>query len=136
MTDSSQPMGEMKTTPLIDVMLVLLIMFIITISIATHGIKVDLPRGDETTVVPDRVKNRVVIADSGRILWNGTAVSDSQFIGLLQNTRLMVPAPELQFAPSTGTSDDRSARVLDLVRRSEIDNFAFADTHLYRRFER
>lgn len=48
----------------------------------------------------------------------------------------MAPMPELQFAPSANASYDRSAKVLDLVRRAEIGNFAFADTHLYRRFDR
>jgi len=135
MSDNSRPMGEMNTTPLIDVMLVLLIMFIITIPIATNGIEVDLP-GEPGTTVPDPVKNRVVISEAGAILWNGEPVSDRQFVGLLQDTKLMVPMPELQFAPSANASYDRSAKVLDLVRRVGVGNFAFADTHLYARFDR
>ena len=72
-----EPMMDINTTPLIDVMLVLLIMFIITIPIQTHAVKLDLPvRTSRTTPPPpiDPVKNKVVItAGRAQILWNGSA---------------------------------------------------------------
>ena len=65
-----EPMMDINTTPLIDVMLVLLIMFIITIPIQTHAVKLDLPVDDGKSTPPpvDPVKNKVVITPDGQIL--------------------------------------------------------------------
>ena len=73
-TSDPVPMGEMNMTPLIDVMLVLLILFILTIPIQTHAVKVDLPSGPPPEVPIDRVKNEVVITHDGLIRWNGAEV--------------------------------------------------------------
>ena len=70
-----QPMVDMNTTPLIDVMLVLLIMFIITIPLQSHAVKVDLP-GDAPTLSINDTKNRVTLSPDGIAAWNGQAVSD------------------------------------------------------------
>ena len=66
------PMGEMNTTPLIDVMLVLLIMFIITIPIQTHAVKIDLPVPTDAESNVDPEKNKVMIDPAGTITWNGS----------------------------------------------------------------
>src|SRR3546814_1997088 len=67
--EDGEPMMEMNTTPLIDVMLVLLIMFIITIPIQTHAVKIDLPQESEQTNPPpvDPIKNKLAIDASGVI---------------------------------------------------------------------
>jgi biopolymer transport protein ExbD len=62
--DDGEPMQELNTTPLIDVMLVLLIMFIITIPAQTHAVKIDLPT-DQGQAGPDSVKNKLGIDASG-----------------------------------------------------------------------
>src|SRR3546814_13210927 len=74
--EDGEPMMEMNTTPLIDVMLVLLIMFIITIPIQTHAVKIDLPQESEQTNPPtvDPIKNKLAIAASGVITWNCTPI--------------------------------------------------------------
>ena len=66
-------MMDINTTPLIDVMLVLLIMFIITIPIQTHAVKIDLPVNQPNQVPPpiNPQKNIVVVSANGQILWNG-----------------------------------------------------------------
>ena len=71
---AGEPMMDINTTPLIDVMLVLLIMFIITIPIQTHAVKLDLPQNqqDQTPPPVDPIKNKVVITAQGAILWNMT----------------------------------------------------------------
>ena len=69
--DDGEPMIEMNVTPLIDVMLVLLIMFIITIPPQTHAVKVDLPVNNTPVAVqPD--KNKITIDPTGQVAWNGT----------------------------------------------------------------
>ena len=73
--ESGEPMIDMNVTPLIDVMLVLLIMFIITIPIQTHVVKLDLPTC-ATCPTPQSKSNELAIARSGAILWNDVALND------------------------------------------------------------
>ena len=70
-----EPMMELNMTPLIDVMLVLLIMFIITIPLQTHAVKLDLPQQQQNQTPPpiDPVKNKIVITQAGAVLWNGAS---------------------------------------------------------------
>ena len=90
-SDDGEPMMEMNTTPLIDVMLVLLIMFIITIPVATHAVNIDLPAPQPPTTVPPpkHDKNKVSITPSNEITWNNTVITDGQLVSLLQQTMTM-----------------------------------------------
>jgi biopolymer transport protein ExbD len=74
--DDGMPMMEMNMTPLIDVLLVLLIMFIITIPIQTHAVKIDLPvNSDQNNPPPiDPIKNTVSVDPYGTVTWNGTPI--------------------------------------------------------------
>src|SRR3546814_4030674 len=91
--EDGEPMMEMNTTPLIDVMLVLLIMFIITIPIQTHAVKIDLPQESEQTNPPpvDPIKNKLAIDASGVITWNGTPIDLVTTRQYLDRTAQMVP---------------------------------------------
>ena len=75
-----EPIMDINTTPLIDVLLVLLIMFIITIPIQTHAVKLDLPQNQSNPNPPpvDPIKNKIVITTAGVTLWNGTPVNATQ----------------------------------------------------------
>ena len=70
-----QPILELNTTPLIDVMLVLLIMFIITIPIQSHAVKVDLPAACTDCPKPNSFKNEIEITRVGALLWNEQPIS-------------------------------------------------------------
>src|SRR3712207_2876606 len=90
----------MNTTPLIDVMLVLLIMFIITIPLQTHAVKLDLPRTPPKSLPPpEPVRNKVVVTGSGLILWNGEPISEAGLRYNLERTQAMRPVPELHLQP-------------------------------------
>src|SRR6188474_1250914 len=99
--DDGEPMMEMNTTPLIDVMLVLLIMFIITIPPQTHAVKLDLPQDQSNQPPPpiDPVKNKIVITQAGAVLWNGAPVNLTQLRQYLDVTQQMDPIPELHLQP-------------------------------------
>jgi len=130
------PIGEINTTPLIDVMLVLLVMLIFTIPMATHSLDINLPGVDTTKPLPpvNRDKNKVVLTASGAILWNGNAIDMAQLDAQLADTIRMRPEPELQFEPEAQASYDLSAHVLRSIRLSGASNFGFVGNERYRSF--
>ena len=91
--ESSEPMMDINTTPLIDVMLVLLIMFIITIPVQTHAVKLDLPQNqpDQTPPPIDPVKNKIVVMPNDAVLWNGSPVDLVTLRQYLDITSTMTP---------------------------------------------
>lgn len=134
--DDGEPMMEMNTTPLIDVMLVLLIMFIITIPVATHAVNIDLPAPTPPTNVPPpkRDKNKVSITPQGEILWNGQAIDQGGLVYQLDLTTKMTPEPELQFQPDEYAPYDTAAKVLQLIKASGVTAFGFVGNEQYSEF--
>ena len=133
--DDGSPMMEMNTTPLIDVMLVLLIMFIITIPVATHSVDIDLPVPDPSnTDIVDTVKNKIVLTPDNEIIWNGEAITQNQLVANLQQTLTFAVEPELQFEPEANASYDLSAKVLNLIKASGVSKFGFVGNEKYREF--
>ncbi len=135
--DDGEPMMEMNTTPLIDVLLVLLIMFIITIPVQTHAVKIDLPVADDTPPPPDQpdpVKNRLGISNTNQVLWNDTPVSLTQVKQYLAQTKSMVPEPELQFQPDPQSAYLTVDRTLAVIKDSGVTKFGFVGNELYGSF--
>jgi biopolymer transport protein ExbD len=136
--DDGEPMMEMNTTPLIDVMLVLLIMFIITIPVATHAVNIDLPNpsAPPPDVVVKRDKNKLVIMPNSQILWNGTPLDGGQLLSTLQATMAIKPEPELQFQPDPQAPYDTSAQVLNIIKGSGVTAFGFVGNEQYSEFSK
>jgi len=134
--DDGAPMSEMNTTPRIDVMLVLLIMFIITIPVATHSVNIDLPAPNPNAVPPtiDPVKNKLVLAADNKILWNGNAIDQGTLAQTLQATTHMAVEPELQFQPEAQAGYDLSAHVLNIIKASGVTKFGFVGNENYASF--
>ena len=135
--DDGAPMMEMNMTPLIDVLLVLLIMFIITIPVATHAVNIDLPSPDPNPPPQDQIDpvvNKIVLSPEGEILWNGDAINQSQLVRNLNVTLNMQPAPELQFEPDANASYDLSVKVLNVIKASGVTKFGFVGNDKYRQF--
>jgi len=135
-SDDGSPMMEMNMTPLIDVLLVLLIMFIITIPVATHAINIDLPAPDPTSNPPevDPITNKIVLTPDGLILWNGESITQGGLVSNLQQSLAFAVEPELQFEPEANASYELSARVLDIIKRSGVSKFGFVGNEKYRQF--
>jgi len=136
-TDDGSPMMEMNTTPLIDVMLVLLIMFIITIPVATHAINIDLPAPTEEPPPEDMIdpiKNKIVLTPSDQILWNAEPINQGELVRNLQETLTFAVEPELQFEPEANASYEISARVLNIIKGSGVTKFGFVGNEKYRAF--
>lgn len=133
--DDGAPMMEMNMTPLIDVLLCLLIIFIMSIPVATHSVDIDLPAPSNAPTPPvEPVKNKLVLNAANQILWNGNAVNESQLLSLLNQSKAMNPEPELQFEPEARASYELSARVLNLIKASGVTKFGFVGNEQYRVF--
>ena len=131
--DDGEPMMEMNTTPLIDVMLVLLIMFIITIPIQTHAVKVDLPVNSKTnTPVVNTEKNKIGIDAAGTVTWNGAPVDEVTLRQFLDQTAAMNPEPELHFQPAPDAKYAKVDETLAVIKRSAVTKLGFIGNEQYR----
>ncbi len=83
-SDAHLPAPDLNTTPLIDIMLVLLIMFIVTIPVSTHKVPLELPQPGPTAVRGDPVVHRLDLSAAGTLAWDGAAVSDADLAARLQ----------------------------------------------------
>ena len=131
--DENEPMMEMNTTPLIDVMLVLLIMFIITLPVQTHAVKIDLPIPTDAKNNVDPEKNKVMIDPRGVITWNGTPIDLAQLSQYLEQTKALPVEPELQVQPDPYARYIVVDRVMAVVKRSGVGKLGFVGNEQYAR---
>jgi biopolymer transport protein ExbD len=134
--ESSEPMMEINTTPLIDVMLVLLIMIIMTIPIQSHAVKLDLPQNNQPQTPPpiDPVKNKIVITPQGVVLWNGTPVNLVTLRQYLDLTTTMNPVPELHLQPDPQARYELVDEVLAVTKRAQVTAMGFVGNEAYANF--
>ena len=128
-----EPMMDINTTPLIDVMLVLLIMFIITIPIQTHAVKLDLPQDQPNQQPPpiDPVKNKIVITPANEVLWNGTPIDLVRLRQYLDVTQTMNPIPELHLQPDPNARYELVDEVLAVTKRARVEKMGFVGNEAY-----
>ena len=128
-----EPMMEINTTPLIDVMLVLIIMLIITIPPQTHAVKLDLPQNNPNDAPPpiDPIKNKIVITQPGQILWNGGAVNQVQLRQYLDATQQIDPVPELHLQPEPLARYELVDEVLAVTKKANVTKMGFVGNEAY-----
>ena len=122
-----EPMMEINTTPLIDVMLVLLIMFIITLPVMTNAVKLDMPQTNrpppQTTEQIEPI--RIDIDWDGSVVWNGSLVQLDQLEGYFRVEAAKNPQPELHVRPERRANYDTVAKVLALAQRNGMQRIGF-----------
>jgi biopolymer transport protein ExbD len=130
---SGEPMLDVNVTPLIDVMLVLLIMFIITIPIQTHAVKLDLPVNQQNQPPPpiEPLKNKVTIDAAGNIFWNGSGISKPQLRAYLDATQQMNPVPELHLQPDATARYETVDEVLAITKQAHVQKMGFVGNEYY-----
>jgi biopolymer transport protein ExbD len=129
----AEPMMDINTTPLIDVMLVLLIMLIITIPIQTHAVKLDLPVNQPNQPPPpiEPQKNIVVVSANGEILWNGSPITKQQLRAYLDRTQQMNPVPELHLQPDSTARYVLVDEVLAITKQAKVQKMGFVGNEYY-----
>jgi biopolymer transport protein ExbD len=124
--DDDEVIGTINTTPLVDVMLVLLIIFLITIPVVTTSVKVDLPR--EQNVVREAKPDTVIISVSqaGQIYLYDTAVkTPAEMVERLKKFAAMTPQPDVQIRGDAQSAFESVGRVMYAVQRAGITQVGF-----------
>jgi biopolymer transport protein ExbD len=116
---------EINTTPLVDVMLVLLIIFIMTIPVMNHAVKLDLPRAASQ---PDDVKpetiNLAIDAD-GKVFWNNEVLDESQLASRIADAAKVTPQPELHLRADRTTPYEKVAQVMSAAQSGGLTKMGF-----------
>ncbi len=123
--DDNDSMSDINMTPLVDVMLVLLIIFIIAVPVITHSVKVDLPRADNTVneIKPETI-NLSISAD-GQIHWNETDISDEELQVRLAAEASKQPQPEIHIRGDRKVEYEHVMSVMASVQRAGILKLGF-----------
>jgi biopolymer transport protein ExbD len=128
--DPHAPIAEINTTPLVDVMLVLLIMFIITIPIASHKVPLDLP-GVAPAHAPPPLFHQLDIAANGGLSWNGVALPADQLPSRLLQLAADPATPELRLHADSEARYERIDQVLAQIRIAGVRRLGFIDNERY-----
>ena len=123
--DTDEVMNEINMTPLVDVMLVLLIIFIITVPVMKHAVNIDLPRAssEREQTRPETV--RLSVDASGQYFWNGAAVSDDALLNLLQAEAGRQPQPDLHIRGDRAVRYERVAQAMAAAQRAGLRKIGF-----------
>jgi biopolymer transport protein ExbD len=123
--DDEKPMSEINTTPLVDVMLVLLIIFLITIPVITQSVKVELPKAANipTQTKPENIN--IAVDVEGNVYWNTMLVTQDQLLERLRAVATQDPQPEVHVRGDRGTKYEHIGRVIVLCQRSNILKVGF-----------
>ena len=126
MEDDDKPMSEINTTPLVDVMLVLLILFLITIPVITQSVKVDLPKAANipTQTKPENIN--IAVDAEGNVFWNTALVPDQEaLLERIKQVAVMDPQPEIHLRGDRGTAYEHIGRVMVACQRGGIMKVGF-----------
>ena len=122
---SAAPMADINMTPLIDVMLVLLVIFIITAPLLTHAIRLDLPKAAAAPAPQTPHTITLSIDDAGRLYWDGQPLALDALRVRLAEAGKTVPPPELHLRASRATRYDVIAQVMSAAQQAGVDRIGF-----------
>ena len=124
-TGSQMPTAEINMTPLVDVMLVLLIIFMITAPLMTHSVKVDLPRASSTPSLEKTTSLQVSITADNRIFLGSEAVDRNILASRLQDAVTQDAKVELHLQADRAARYERVAETMSAARRAGISKIGF-----------
>ncbi len=120
-----QPMSEINVTPLVDVMLVLVIIFIITAPLLTHGIKIDLPKAS-SAANPEKPETVTLSLDAdGKVFWNDAPIKAEELATRMAEAAKKQPQPELHLRADQNTRYQRLAEIMSAARNAGLTKLGF-----------
>ncbi len=119
-----EPLSDINTTPMIDVMLVLLIMMMMSLPAPTHQVPVDLPRGGASDDAPPPV-HRLTITQDGHYLWDGVPLADVALASQLAAFKTDPAGPVLHVETNGAARYDIFDRTMAMIKRSGISKIGF-----------
>ena len=128
--EAEAPIAALNTTPLIDVMLVLLIMFIVTIPIATHKVRIDLPSGPLAQPEKPQIHDLALDA-AGRLSWDGAPLAEAALPARLSAMKTDQPDALLRLRADGMTRYEAFDRVLATVKRSGVERLGFVGNEAF-----
>ena len=126
LNDEEKPMSEINTTPLVDVMLVLLIIFLITVPVITQSVKVELPKAANipTQTKPENIN--IAVDRDGNVYWNTARVPDqAALLDRIKTVAVMNPQPEIHVRGDKHTQYEAIGRVMVTCQRGGIQKIGF-----------
>lgn len=123
--DHDDVLSEINMVPLIDVMLVLLIVFIITVPVIQHAVKVDLPQASTQKVQSKPATVQLSVDAQGQYHWNQTPVSDAELQTRLATAAQQQPQPELHIRGDKAVRYERVAQAMATAQRAGIQKLGF-----------
>ena len=114
-----------NVVPLVDVMLVLLIIFIITLPVMTHAVKIDLPRATNEPPPPPSEAISIDVQYDGSVLWNGNVTSPTDLRAYIKDAASKDPQPEVHVSVDRRAKYDCAASVLFAVQRGGLKKIGF-----------
>jgi biopolymer transport protein ExbD len=123
--DSDEMLSEINMIPFIDVMLVLLIIFIITVPVIKHAVNIDLPRASNEKVLDKPENIRLSVNADGTYFWNDTPVEDADFEQRLAGAAAQEPQPELHIRGDKAVRYERVALAMAAAQRAGVRKIGF-----------
>ena len=123
--DADEVMNEINMTPLVDVMLVLLIIFIITVPVMKHAVPVDLPRASNEREIIKPETIRLSVTADGKYHWNETTIGDDELEPRLQAEARKDPQPDLHIRGDKDVRYERVAQAMSAAQRAGVRKIGF-----------
>ena len=119
------PMADINVTPMVDVMLVLLVIFIITAPLFTHAIKLELPNA-QSQAAPEKPETiTLAINAEGKLFWNNAAITREELSQRIATASQKQPQPELQLRADKSTRYEVIAQVMSAAQNGGMNKIGF-----------
>ena len=128
LNDQEDVMSEINVTPLVDVMLVLLVIFILTVPVLTHSVKVDLPQTQKLNTAVDPKSISISVASDGSVYWNGKRIDNAQLETMLAEVAAQEQQAEIRLYGDRRVAYEEVVKIMAAAQGAGIEKLGFV-TH-------
>ena len=125
LNDQEDVMSEINVTPLVDVMLVLLVIFILTVPVLTHSVKVDLPQTQKLNTAVDPKSISISVASDGSVYWNSKRIDNAQLETMLAEVAAQEQQTEIRRYGDRRVAYEEVVKIMAAAQRAGIDKLGF-----------